>query len=58
MYPLRHFSDGGGVFGRTQRCVSQGEDPAGLELRTDRVEVALARRQTKGKAPPPRHGIV
>ncbi len=49
MDPLRHFSDGGGVCGSTQRCISQGGDPAGLELGTGWVEVALARRQTMGR---------
>ncbi len=46
--PLRHFSDGGGVLGPTQRNVSQGGDPAGLEVGAGWVEVALARRQTMG----------
>ena len=49
MDPLRHFSDGGGVLGPTQRNVSQGGDPAGLEVGTGWVEVALARRQTMGR---------
>jgi hypothetical protein len=47
--PLRHFSDGGGVLGPTQRSVSQGGDPAGLEVGAGWVEVALARRQTMGR---------
>jgi hypothetical protein len=46
---LRHFSDGGGVRGSTQRCISQGGDPAGLELGAGWVEVALARRQAMGR---------
>ncbi len=49
MDPLRHFSDGEGVRGPTQRCISQGGDPAGLELGAGWVEVALARRQTMGR---------
>ena len=47
--PLRHFSDGGGVLGPTQRSVSQGGNPAGLEVGAGWVEVALARRQTMGR---------
>ena len=47
--PTRHFSDGGGVLGPTQRNVSQGGDPAGLEVGAGWVEVALARRQTMGR---------
>ncbi len=46
--PLCHFSDGGGVRGPTQRSVSQGGDPGGLELGAGWVEVALAR----NKGPP------
>ena len=49
MDPLRHFSDGGGVRGPTQRSVSQGGDPAGLEVGAGWVEVALARCQTMGR---------
>ena len=49
MDPLRHFSDGGGVRGSTQRSVSQGGNPAGLEVGAGWVEVALARRQTMGR---------
>ena len=49
MDPLRHFSDGGGVLGLTQRNVSQGGDPAGLEVGAGWVEVALARCQTMGR---------
>ena len=49
MDPLRHFSDGGGVLGPTQRSVSQGGNPAGLEVGAGWVEVALARRQTMGR---------
>ncbi len=48
--PLRHFSDGGDVRGSTQRSISQGGDPAGLELGAGWVEVALARRQTMGRS--------
>ncbi len=44
-YPLRHFSDRGGVLGPTQRGVAQGENPAGLDVRASWVKVALARRQ-------------
>ncbi len=47
--PLRHFSDGGGARGPTQRSISQGGDPAGLELGAGWVEVALARCQTMGR---------
>ena len=47
--PLRHLSDGGDVLGPTQRSVSQGGDPAGLEVGAGWVEVALARRQTMGR---------
>jgi hypothetical protein len=47
--PLRHLGDGRGVRGPTGRCVSQGGDPAGLELGAGGVEVALARRQTIGR---------
>ncbi len=47
--PTPHFSDGGGVRGSTQRCISQGGDPAGLELGAGWVEVALARRQAMGR---------
>ncbi len=46
---LRHFSDGGVMRGSTQRCISQGGDPAGLELGAGWVEVALARRQAMGR---------
>jgi hypothetical protein len=46
LYPLRHLGDEGGVRGPTQRGISQGGDPAGLELGAGWVEVALARRQT------------
>ncbi len=49
MDPLRHLGDGRGVRGPTGRCVSQGGDPAGLELGAGGVEVALARRQTIGR---------
>ena len=49
MDPLRHFSDGGGVLGHTLRSVSQGGNPAGLEVRAGGVEVALARHQTMGR---------
>ncbi len=48
--PLRHFCDGGDVRGPTQRSISQGEDPAGLELGAGWVEVALARCQTMGRS--------
>ncbi len=48
--PLRHFSDGGGVRGPAQRSVSQGGNPAGLELGAGWVEVA-------GEALPRQHGI-
>ncbi len=47
--PLRHFSDGGGVRGPTQRSVSQGGNLAGLELGSGWVEVALARCRTMGR---------
>ncbi len=47
--PLRHFSDGGGVRGPTQRSISQGGESAGLELGAGGVEVALARCQTMGR---------
>ena len=47
--PLRHFSDRGCVLGPTQRSVSQGGDPAGLEVGAGWVEVALAWRQTMGR---------
>jgi hypothetical protein len=47
--PLCHFSDGGGVRGPTQRSISQGGDPAGLELGAGWVEVALARCQMMGR---------
>ncbi len=46
MYPLRDLSDGGGVRGLTQRGISQGGDPTGLEVRSGWVEVALAGGQT------------
>ena len=36
-------------FGPTQRSVSQGGNPAGLEVGAGWVEVALARRQTMGR---------
>ncbi len=49
MDPLRHFCDVGGVLGPTLRSVSQGGNPAGLEVGADWVEVALARRQTMGR---------
>jgi hypothetical protein len=39
-----------GVCGPTQRSISQGGDPAGLELGAGWVEVALTRRQTMGWA--------
>jgi hypothetical protein len=54
LYPLRHLGDGGRVRGPTQRGISQGGDPAGLELRASWVEVALARRQTMGRPTVPR----
>jgi hypothetical protein len=47
--PLRHFSDGGGMCGPTQRRIAQGGNPAGLKLGTGWVEVALARCQTMGR---------
>ena len=46
MYPLCHLGDRGGVRGPTKRGVSQGGDPAGLELGAGWVEVALAGGQT------------
>ena len=49
MDPLRHLGDGGGVCGPTERCVSQGGNPAGLEVGAAWVEVALARCQTMGR---------
>ncbi len=49
MEPLRHFSDGGGVRGPTQRSISQGGDPAGLKLEAGWVKVALARCQAMGR---------
>jgi hypothetical protein len=57
--PLRHFRDGGGVRGPTQRSISQGGDPAGLELGAGWVEVAGCHRQAPkdGEVLPRRHGI-
>jgi hypothetical protein len=46
--PLQHLSDGGGVRGPTQRGISQGGDPTGLELGTSWIDVALSRCQTMG----------
>jgi hypothetical protein len=43
LYPLRYLSDGGGVRGPTERCVSQGGNPTGLELGASWVKVALAK---------------
>ncbi len=47
--PLRHFSDGGGARDPTQRNISQGGNPAGLNLGAGWVEVVLARCQTMGR---------
>ena len=52
MDPLRHLRDRGGMGGPTKRGVSQGGDPTGLELGAGRVEVALARGQTKAGSHP------
>ena len=49
MYPLCHLGDRGGVRGPTERGISQGGDPAGLELGAGWVKVALAGRQTMGR---------
>ena len=49
MYPLCHLGDRGGVRGHTERGISQGGDPAGLELGAGWVKVALAGRQTMGR---------
>ncbi len=49
MDPLRHFSDGGGMCGPTQRRIAQGGNPTGLKVRAGWVEVALARCQTMGR---------
>ncbi len=52
MDPLRHFRDRGGMSGPTKRGVAQGGDPTSLELGAGRVEVALARGQTKAGSHP------
>ena len=49
MYPVRHLGDRRGMLGPTERCISQGGDPAGLELGAGWVKVALAGRQTMGR---------
>jgi hypothetical protein len=58
LYPLRHLGNGGGVRGPTQRRISQGGDPAGLELGAGWVEVALANQAPNdGEVLPRQHGI-
>ena len=52
MDPLRHLRDRGGMGGPTERGVSQGGNPTGLELGAGWVEVALTRGQTKAGSHP------
>ena len=52
MNPLRYLRDRESMGGPTKRGVSQGGDPTGLELGAGRVEVALARGQTKAGSHP------